>query len=370
MNHKICCIFNIGAHYRAPIYSLMDKELECSFYFGDTVFTPIKTMDYSLLKGYKKTVKNKKIAKGWVWQSNVWQLIFKPYKYYIINSSPYYASNWVILLLAKLSGKKVFAWTHGIKGGETGKSKFLNKVFYKLCDTVLLYGEKSMRTMIKEGFNKNKLVPIYNSLYYDEQLEVRKKLVPSEIYSNHFKNDAPTLIYIGRIQKSKKLDLLVKAVHLINKEERKCNLVFIGKEVEDNEIQSLVNELNITEQVWFYGSSYNETEIGELLYNAAVCVSPGPVGLTAIHAATYGLPIISNDDFYNQMPEHEVIKEGESGGFYKDGDFEDLCLKINDWIDSNPNKRQKAENQLHRIIDEKYNPHYQIKVLKQVLNYS
>ena len=332
MANTICCIFNIGAHYRTPIYSLMDKELECDFFFGDTVFSPLKTMDYKSLTGYKKTIRNRRIAKGWIWQSNAWPLVFKPYKSYILNSSPYYVSNWVILILAKIMGKKVFVWTHGMKGGEKGKTKFLSKTFYKLCHKILLYGELSQTNMVKEGFKKEKLLLIYNSLNYDYQIEVRKDLKKTNIYQDYFKNNYPVIVYIGRIQKSKKLDLLVKAANKLNLEGITCNLTFIGKSVENNEIESLVQELNIQDKVWFYGPSYNEKEIGNLLFNAKVCVSPGPVGLTAIHAATFGLPIISNNDFQNQMPEYEVIKDGVSGNFYKAGDFEDLCNRIKYWI--------------------------------------
>ena len=53
--------------------------------------------------------------------------------------------------------------------------------------------------------------------------------------------------------------------------------------------------------------AYDENEIGDLIYNADLCVSPGNVGLTAIHTLTYGTPVLSHANFPNQMPEFEAI---------------------------------------------------------------
>ncbi len=50
---KTCCIFNLAAHYRAPIYKLIDKELNCDFFIGDNVKSPMKKMNYPELSGFK-----------------------------------------------------------------------------------------------------------------------------------------------------------------------------------------------------------------------------------------------------------------------------------------------------------------------------
>ena len=56
-----CCIFNLAPHYRYPIYSLMDRDLSCDFYFGDRIETSMKLMDVAALSGYKATLENKRI---------------------------------------------------------------------------------------------------------------------------------------------------------------------------------------------------------------------------------------------------------------------------------------------------------------------
>ena len=95
------------------------------------------------------------------------------------------------------------------------------------------------------------------------------------------------------------------------------------------------NWLEITNQVWFYGQCYDNNELSVLLFNVSLCVSPGNVGLTALHAMSYGTPVISNDDFESQMPEYETIIPNKTGLLYKKGDFQDLCNKIEEWLSLN-----------------------------------
>ena len=368
MATKTCCIFNLAPHYRAPIFKLMDKELHCDFYFGDKVATHIKLMDYKRLHGYKRTLRNIYLGKsGSLWQVGAWPLIFMPYKYYIITGSPRILSHWILLVLAKLTGKKVYAWSHGIRSTTGSMKDRFNKFFYRLCDKILLYGTFSKNIMIQEGIKKEKLIPIYNSLNYPHQLEVRNNLSVSPIYKEYFKNDNPVIIYIGRIQRSKKLGLLVKALSNLWEENVPCNLVFVGADVENNDIPKLVEESDMTTEVWFYGPCYDEEKIGELLFNADVCVSPGPVGLTVLHALTYGCPMISNDDFNNQMPEFEAIRPGKNGDLFENDNLDSLVKTIKKWINLDAQKRNKVRQESYSVIDEKYNLFYQIKILKQLI---
>lgn len=367
MENKICCIFNLAPHYRYPIYKLMDTELKCNFYFGDKVESDIKKLDYTRLIGFKKELKNEKIlGTSFSWQKGAWQLIFKKYKFFVITGEPYYISNWVIIILGKFLGKKVIPWSHGIKGDSTNKMEWFERYFFKLCPIVLLYGNYSRNLMIRKGFNSDKLICIYNSLDYKKQMTVRKQLRKSDIFSNYFKNDSAVIIYVGRIQKSKNLESLIKVLKDLNSHKSECNLVFIGKDLGDNQVVETSKKLKIQNKIWFYGPCYEEEKIGELIFNAAVCVSPGPVGLTALHSLTYGTPVITNDAFEKQMPEFEVIVPGKTGDFFKNDKLKDLQKKIKIWITLNHEERLEVRKNCYEIIDSNWNPESQLNTLKTI----
>ena len=117
-----------------------------------------------------------------------------------------------------------------------------------------------------------------------------------------------------------------------------------------------------------YGPSYEEEKIGELVYNADLCVSPGNIGLTAMHSLTYGTPAITHGNFSNQGPEFEAIKSGVTGDFFIEDDARDLTQVIKNWINLDLLKRDLIRNNCYKVIDEFYNPNYQIKVFKSLAN--
>jgi glycosyltransferase involved in cell wall biosynthesis len=365
MVNKICCIFNLAARYREPIYKLMDEKLGCDFYITKWKTPPFKEMDYNRLNGYKYSGKKINLFFGFYWQTKTIHLIFKPYKQYIITGEPFSLSNWIILLSAKIKRKEVYLWSHGWYGRESKTKKVLKYWFFNLATKTFLYGNYARELMLKEGFSPNKLECIYNSLDYEKQVQVRNTLKVSNIYCNHFKNDAPTIIYIGRIQIIKKINLVLKALSVLRSNNYLCNLIIVGSDDEGVNLHELAYKLNIEDSVWFYGACYDERKIGELIYNSALCVSPGNVGLTAMHSLVFGTPVLTHDNFVNQMPEFEAIEADKTGGFFKEGSIVDLCKKIKKYTSDLPQEREIIRKHCYKIIDEKYNPYYQLSILEK-----
>lgn len=365
-HHSICFITNIGPHYRYPIFRLMGENLPCCFYIGDKGETPIKTFKYELLEGYQKTLRNI-FFHHFYWQKGSLHLIFKSYKYYILDGEPYCLSSWFILLFARLLNKKTIAWTHGWYGRETKGKRILKKIFYSLHDKLMLYNDYSIKLMIEEGFSPSKLYCIANSMNSDEEKKLRESITNTLIYQDHFNNNSPTIIYCGRIQKRKKIEMIIDSIKLLKDEGIQANVIIIGKDSEDVNIDNYAKELGVYNQIWMYGPCYDDKTLGELFYNANICVSPGNVGLTAIHALTFGCPVITHGNFPYQMPEFEAIKPGLTGDFFEQGNIFDLKEKIKIWIAKTPQERDMARTAAFEEIDSKWNIHYQIDVIKKVI---
>ena len=363
-----CCIFEFAPHYRAPIFKRMDSEIGCDFFIGDGLPKPIKEMGYEDLSGFKKKIKNVWLWGNFFWQNGAIGLAFKPYKAYIITGTPFCISTWVLLLILKVLRKKSILWTHGWYGDETIIKIQLKKKFFNLASKIFLYGDYARDLMIDKGFDAQKLICIYNSLDYDNQLALRNKLVKTKIYENYFGNKLPVLIYIGRIQKVKRLDLLLHALKISLSKGVKYNLIFVGDNPEECDLEKLVTEYRINDYVWFYGSCYDENKNSELIYNADLCVSPGNVGLTAMHSLVYGTPVITHNDFTQQMPEFEVIRIGVNGDLFVANNSNSLAITIENWLLKNPEKKQEVVKECFNSIDKNYNTSYQIKVIKRTLN--
>ena len=81
----------------------------------------------------------------------------------------------------------MYLWTHGWYGKEKGVKRLLSKFFFSLSDGIFLYGDYAKRLMINEGFNKDKLFVVHNSLDYEKHLNLRKKVYNKTIYKDYFK---------------------------------------------------------------------------------------------------------------------------------------------------------------------------------------
>lgn len=344
---------------------LMDKELPCDFYFGDSRPGGIKPAPLELLSNVKGQLHNVPIG-SFYWQKGALKLLRSGYTDLITPGDYYCLSTWLMLLLAKLFGKNIYLWTHGAYGDETGFKKWITLMSKKLAKGVFLYGNYAKDILIKWGIPAEKMFTIYNSLSYDEQLPLRKSIQPSAIYGDHFHNDNDNIVFIGRLTAVKKLDQILRAVKILKDKGVQYNVTFIGDGNVRGKLETMTSELGLQDSVWFYGALYDERKIAEFLYNADLCVSPGNVGLTAMHAMAFGCPVISHDNFPRQMPEFEAIEVGKTGNFFKENDVDSLAQAILDWKENSGDRSTVREN-CYKVIDEKYNPHVQIEVIKKAI---
>lgn len=360
---KLCLIYNFAHHYRSAIFQEIDKAFDCDFYFGDS-YLDVKKMDYTLLMGKVKEVHNIRWH-SFYYQKDIIHLLKENYDVYLIFSQIWSLSTWLFLLKAKFIDKKnVYAWAHGWYGKESAIVSFLKHVLYSLPTGVFFYGNHSRDIAIKCGLNSSRLYVVHNSLDYKKQIVVRQNLNPSDVYKEHFHNENGNIVFIGRLTQNKKLEMLIKAVNELKNRGEYYNLTFIGTGEMRHELEHLSENLGLSNDIWFYGECYDEKSLATLLYNADVCVSPGNVGLTAIHALTYGTPVITHDNLSMQMPEVEAVKEGETGSFFKYGQVDSLADCISKWFADKGRHRKEVRKQCMKETDENWTPEYQIKVFK------
>lgn len=366
---KLCQIYNSAAHYREGVFLLIDKTFDCDYVFGESL-GDIRQMDTSKFRGNVTTVKNHFFQKGFYWQPGVQGLLKKKYDAYIMLGDTRCLSTWLFCLRAKLKGcsKQIYFWTHGWYGKENAMGSWLKKCFYRLAGGgIFLYGNYARKLMMKEGFDGKKLYVIHNSLAYDQQKEIRKYLQSDDVYQKYFGNQLPNLMFVGRLTKVKKLDIVLRAMALLKKQGKEYNFTLIGDGQKKNELEMLTEELGLSKHVWFYGACYDEQQLGHLIYNADLCVSPGNVGLTAMHVMVFGTPVITHNDFPHQMPEFEAIHDGETGTFFERDNVESLANGIQKWLDTKVDKREEVRQACFHEIDTQWTPHFQIEVLKKNL---
>jgi glycosyltransferase involved in cell wall biosynthesis len=376
---KVYIFTNIAPHYREALWHklLESKRYNYYFCFGAGSAFGIKRIDFEQNK-YKpyenrlKYIENILInSKRLVWQRGVVGIcLSEKIKTAIFLGDLYCLSTWIASIICRLRRVDVVFWGHGLYGKEGEGKLIIKKLFFGLAQKHLLYERRAKMLMGALGFNKDRLYVVFNSLDYEKQKRYRNEcegVSKREVLNIFINPELPTIVFIGRLTVQKKLDLLLRAVIEINANEVGMNLLIIGDGEEYGKLKK--NGADGIECGWlsFMGALYDEKEIARYLSASDLCVSPGDVGLTAIHSLSYGTPVGTHGDLRYQMPEAEAIVHGYNGFYFERDNVNDLKRNIEIWF-SNENDRQTIRRRCYEIIDTYYNPHYQLKVFTQLVD--
>ena len=368
---KVAYFTNIAPHYREKLWLAFarDLDVEFHFYYGNNSDKSIKSVNFKNenwkgLENQVHIIDNIKVKNRLIYQRHVLkEVAFKHWDVIILLGDANILSNWLAAIVAWLKGIPVIFWGHGIYGSESFLKRTVRKSFLSLANINLVYGHWARNLLIEENFQPVSIRVIYNSVNYERSTALRVNAVSPNFYKSYFKNDLPTLIFIGRLTRVKRLQLLIEAVHQLNLVTKKFNLVLIGDGEVIQDLKSLAKKLEVN--AYFHGASYNEQEISKFIANADLCVSPGNVGLTSIHSMSYGTPVCTNDDFKNQGPEFEAIKAWETGCFF-DKEKGNLVETISKWFEKSPS-REKVRTNCYDVVDNFYNPNMQLEVLRKAI---
>jgi glycosyltransferase involved in cell wall biosynthesis len=378
---KSAIIYHYWPHYRKSIASELIKQIppnpEYILFSDNQAPNGIKSLSIKELNEITegasckaKFIKNIWLTKDIYWQSGVLKIcLSSEFQTIIFLGNMYCLSTWLGSLLARLKGKRVIMWTHGFLSEENNIKEYTRRLFYKLSNAFLLYGNRAKAIMLKHGFQDKQLYVVYNSLDYNLQKKYRDGLLgwnSIELRSNFFEYpDNPTLVFIGRLTPQKKLEMLLKIVPILDKKEQRVNILLVGDGCERHSLKELGLALGISNRLHFFGPCYNENTIAHLITLSDICIAPGEVGLTAMHSLAYGTPVLTHDDFATQMPEFEAIIDGVNGAFFKKNDINDLAAKVSDWLSKI--NTTKSPHHTYDVIDKYYNPHYQMKVINRAV---
>ncbi|MDY7116718.1 glycosyltransferase [Halomonas sp. SSL-5] len=307
------------------------------------------------------------------WQTGLLKLAASnKYDVLVFWGDAYRLSTWLSAFLARVRGKKVVFWSHGLYGKESRLKLFIRKIFYRIPHAMLLYGYHSKALLVSEGFDEELLYVINNSLDVEHQATSYQRALTNSSFSGvNVKEELGVdclIIFVGRIVESKKIELILDCVKSINSSgEMSLGALFVGGGDYRSNLESLSLKLNISDKVRFYGPCYDHDILAALYMQSDICVSPGNVGLTAMQSLIFGTPVVTHNDMMHQMPESESVREGITGALFSRDDVNSLvaavkrCLKyIDDGL--------VTEKTCRELIFSEYTPEYQAKVFHEMLD--
>ena len=243
----------------------------------DVNIIPIKRSKNSLVNRVLKNIKCKSLLKKYAINDTLYDVAIA---YYGIN-------NYSDMYAAFTKAKKKIIWVHcnfkslyeisNYKPLIKIRNKFLNHKF-SYFDLIVSVSESA-----KEGF-----LDIFPK--YKDKIEVVNNLIPFKKIENE-SNDIDinmsgnnNLIYIGRLEKIKSVDVLIREFKLIKDVINDAKLYIVGDGSEKDNLISLTKNLNLDKDVFFLGFQSNPFKY---LRHSAVCI-------TASKSESFGQTIIES----------------------------------------------------------------------------
>jgi glycosyltransferase involved in cell wall biosynthesis len=381
IDKRLCGLFtNIAPLYTRPLWKelVSSERIKYTFYTSATGYSGIKVIDIQESKNLNCTaefdwffLRNVYLKNILIYQVGVVSKCIAPkFDAYIFNGEFQCVSNWIASIICRIKHKPVLFWGHGFYGNERLFKRVIRKLFYRLADYHLIYGDRSKELMVKSGFKSDTIYTVHNSLDYElhnrhysersesKLLELKKKLFPRNFSS-------PVVIFIGRLTKEKKLIQLIRALADLRLRKRELNCVIIGDGEQSESLKKETNSLNLSDNIIFYGSCHDEMINANLIMLSDCCVSPGNVGLTAIHCLSLGTPVITHKNLSNQGPEVESVIEYKTGLFFEENNVEDLAFAIEKLVFVI--KKTEMEVNCTNLIRRFWNPIFQASVFEKAI---
>jgi len=366
---KILIHYPFIAKYRMPIFSLLNqsKKFKYEFWADESnndkyLLTENKGLNFKQTSFHQIDIPI--LKKSLEWQPTaIKNILSSSVDVYIVLGNPNSLSTWICVLVANLRQIPVAMWSHGYLSDEGGIKGFIRKLFYKLSDYHLLYGNKAKGIMINKGFKEEKIHVIYNSLdyekqkYYREKLDYNNRLQTRKKYG--FYENSIVLLVVGRLMKKLKIDQLLTALSKSNKD---VKLFIIGDGPAKEDLELLSTRLRVRDKVVFYGACHDEEQLSRLFNASDYSVVMGKVGLSAMHSLAYGIPMITNNNIDEHFPEIEAVIEGETGFYFAENNIDDFESKLR----SLPYRGEIYKNCI-TIIEKCYTPEVQFKLIENAI---
>ena len=322
-NFKIRIFQPIIQEYRVALYEgLRDvygdrMELWASPNRGEEVSLPIRDMrcDYSHVM--------RKFG-PFVWQCGLTLHGLERGDVVVVCGDLHHLSTLWLALKAKCIGIKVVWWGHHKSAGAKERNVKIRLWFAKkLSDVMLCYTDEGIGFLKQMGFDGDRIFATGNTLDLDSVRMSTEGWNGERIFE-----DKKTLLFCGVLRFKAQLEVLLRAIKRLSDIRNDFHCVIIGAGETERADKALANELGISSFLTWVGEVRGQQNLAPWFLSSDLFVYPGSIGLSLIHAFSFGLPVILNDNKHGHGPEYVTFIPGENGWMFKQGDDSDLAEKI------------------------------------------
>lgn len=274
---------------------------------------------------------------GAYWQGDSLNIPLKRGDVLVVTGEPRVLSLPLLLLRARWRKVKTIWWGHYWGATSRGWRLLARTLLMNMCDAIAVYNDAERYAAQTNPLLSRsvKIIGINNGV---PRAPIVKRRHPYEARAR-----GRRLLFIGRLTTKSELGLLLEALGRVDPN---VMLDVVGGGEDEANLRQMAQRLEVDQRVKWHGALIDEDSIAEITNAARMFVYPGAVGLSLLHAMTYGLPALLHDNYREQMPEVAAFVPNVTGGNFRQGDVESLVdairLNIDDIDRLNETSRQSV----------------------------
>ena len=270
----------------------------------------------------------------------------------IVEANPRYLSTPAAVKWMRQRGRPVLGWGLGsppLSGPLSGFRQMRRLAFLRQFDGLLAYSQRGADEYAALGFPREKIFVAHNSV---SPRPTRPPIRPLSTFQT-----PPSLLFVGRLQSRKRVDLLLRACAQLDPQPR---LVIIGDGPERAALEALARE--VYPSVLFAGAKHGD-ELKPYFAEADLFVLPGTGGLAVQEAMSHGLPVIVAQGDGTQ---DDLVRAGNGWQIPPD-DFAALLATLQDAL-SDPARLRAMGAESYRIVNEEINLEKMVETFVRAVN--
>lgn len=236
------------------------------------------------------------------------------------------------LLKARWNGVPTILFGHGYSRSRGDRYAFIRRWIARLATCVLVYSRSARKKLLGAGFDPNRVFIAPNSIdQRSAEVSTQAWRADTErLWQWQRENGlegVPYVLFVSRLTSKARLDLLVEGFAEALKSRPDLKLVIVGSG-DAEVVHRPAKKLGVEDKIKLVGALYDESLIAPYFLGAKLLIYPSAIGLSIIHAFSYGLPVVTDDDIPNHNPEIEAMKDGVNGLLYRAGDVRSMAEKM------------------------------------------
>lgn len=241
-------------------------------------------------------------------------------------------STWAILIGRRLRGRKTYLWGQCGRFGDRSLKRRVQEVMNTLATGLLVYGENEAVAATQMGLSARRVQVINNATHSNRDvLEAHDDADQLARAQEAAVRAATTgdlrLLFVGRLNRDKHLDVLLKAARRLREQYPELTVDLIG---DGDARQDLRAEFG-DEWIKFHGWVYDTEELAAYFTRATFVCSPYHMGLLAIDALRAGTPVLVPDNPMNGS-EVEALTAGVNSVRFAPGQEQGVVDAVAEWF--------------------------------------